>query len=208
MGFYYKKKSYLWWKQPGGFRPSQGRGDCWGLSGEKSEIWGKVRVPRLKTGFDHWVGRIYHLTDEQAGCLETQSWDSRSRFCSGLGALRWATPTPVPCNSSCSSLMNREHWYSSTKEGNTKTLLCLNWFLSVSLRKEKYRKRVSKTRGDVWGSVFFKKQKCFLRYTFTGAPGWLSRMSIQLQLRFMISWFVSSSPVLGSVLTAQSLEPA
>ena len=40
-----------------------------------------------------------------------------------------------------------------------------------------------------------------------GAPGWLSRLSIRLQLR---SWsqFVSSSPALGSVWTAQSLEPA
>ena len=36
-----------------------------------------------------------------------------------------------------------------------------------------------------------------------GAPGWLSRLSIQLT-----SWFVGSSPTLGSVLTAQSLEPA
>ena len=41
------------------------------------------------------------------------------------------------------------------------------------------------------------------------APGWLSWLSIRLQHR---SWsptqFVSSSPALGSVLTAQSLEPA
>ena len=41
-----------------------------------------------------------------------------------------------------------------------------------------------------------------------GAPGWLSQLCVRLQLRFMISWFVSLSPTSGSVLTAQSLEPA
>ena len=39
-----------------------------------------------------------------------------------------------------------------------------------------------------------------------GAPGWLSWLSVQLRLR--ISWFVSLSPMSGSVLTARSLEPA
>ena len=40
-----------------------------------------------------------------------------------------------------------------------------------------------------------------------GAPGWLSRLS-PTSAQVMISRFMSSSPVLGSVLTAQSLEPA
>ena len=38
-----------------------------------------------------------------------------------------------------------------------------------------------------------------------GTPGWLSQLSVQLWLR---SQFVGSSPASGSVLTAQSLEPA
>ena len=40
-----------------------------------------------------------------------------------------------------------------------------------------------------------------------GAPGWLSRLSIRLSIsaQIMISWFMGSSPTLGSVL---SLEPA
>ena len=39
------------------------------------------------------------------------------------------------------------------------------------------------------------------------APGWLSRLSLWLLIltQVMISWFVSSSPVLGSVLTVQIL---
>ena len=42
-----------------------------------------------------------------------------------------------------------------------------------------------------------------------GAPGWLNPLSIQLFIlaQVMIPWFLSSSPALGSVLTAQSLEP-
>ena len=37
---------------------------------------------------------------------------------------------------------------------------------------------------------------------------WLSQLSVWLWLKVMISWFVSSSPALDFVLTAQSLEPA
>ena len=39
-----------------------------------------------------------------------------------------------------------------------------------------------------------------------GVPGWLSWLSDQLWLRFVVFglWFVSSSPELGSVLTGQS----
>ena len=40
-----------------------------------------------------------------------------------------------------------------------------------------------------------------------GAPGWLSRLSVWLA-QVVISWFVGLSPALGSVLIAQSLEPA
>ena len=39
-----------------------------------------------------------------------------------------------------------------------------------------------------------------------GAPGWLSRLSVQLWLK--VSQFMNSSPTSDSVLTAQSLEPA
>ena len=43
-----------------------------------------------------------------------------------------------------------------------------------------------------------------------GVPGGLSRLSVRLSIstQVMISRFVSSSPASGSVLTAQSLEPA
>ena len=38
---------------------------------------------------------------------------------------------------------------------------------------------------------------------------WVAQLVKQLTLaQVMISWFVGSSPVMGSVLTAQSLEPA
>ena len=39
-----------------------------------------------------------------------------------------------------------------------------------------------------------------------GVPGWLSRLSVQVQVTIL--QFVSLSPMSGSVLTAQSLEPA
>ena len=40
-----------------------------------------------------------------------------------------------------------------------------------------------------------------------GAPEWLSRLSVQLLVlaQVMISWFMSLSPALGSVLTVQNL---
>ena len=43
-----------------------------------------------------------------------------------------------------------------------------------------------------------------------GAPGWLSRLGVQLLMsaQVVISQFVGSSPMSGSVLTAQSMEPA
>ena len=49
-----------------------------------------------------------------------------------------------------------------------------------------------------------------LDVSFYGAPGWLSLLSqVHLTLaQVMISRFVGSSPVSGSVLIAQSLEPA
>ena len=48
-----------------------------------------------------------------------------------------------------------------------------------------------------------------LRKKKTGAPGWLSQLGIRLtSAQVMISQFVGSSPTSGSVLTAQSLEPA
>ena len=40
-----------------------------------------------------------------------------------------------------------------------------------------------------------------------GAPGWLL-VKRPTSAQVTISWFVSSSPTLGSVMTAQSLEPA
>ena len=41
----------------------------------------------------------------------------------------------------------------------------------------------------------------------TGAPGWLSWLSVRLlfSAQVMISWFTGSSPASGSVLTARSL---
>ena len=42
----------------------------------------------------------------------------------------------------------------------------------------------------------------------SGAPGWLSQLSVLTSPQIMISQLVSLSPVSGSVLTAQSLEPA
>ena len=41
----------------------------------------------------------------------------------------------------------------------------------------------------------------------SAAPGWLSQLSIRLLVlaQVMISWFLSSSPRLGSALSSQSL---
>ena len=50
-------------------------------------------------------------------------------------------------------------------------------------------------------SIAFKEAR-------SGAPGWLSRLGVQLQLQIMISPSMSSSPTSGSGLTAQGLEPA
>ena len=41
-----------------------------------------------------------------------------------------------------------------------------------------------------------------------GVPRWLSQLSVQLWLQLMISRLMSWSPASGSVLTAQSSEPA
>ena len=43
--------------------------------------------------------------------------------------------------------------------------------------------------------------------SLNGAPGWLSRLSVQLLVlaQVVISWFVSSNPTSGSVLTVRSL---
>ena len=46
-----------------------------------------------------------------------------------------------------------------------------------------------------------------MKSTMSGVPGGLHRLSVR-RAQVMISQFVSSSPVSGSVLTAQSLEPA
>ena len=48
----------------------------------------------------------------------------------------------------------------------------------------------------------------FKRPLTVGAPVWLSWLSDQLWLRSWSQGFMSSSPASGSVLTAQSLEPA
>ena len=43
-----------------------------------------------------------------------------------------------------------------------------------------------------------------------GVTGWFNRLSVRLSVlaQVMISWFLSSRPASGPVLTAQSLEPA
>lgn len=56
----------------GGFQDIKGRRECGGLSGDKSEILRQERVPALKTKFEnHRVGRVPHLTEEEAGCVAT-----------------------------------------------------------------------------------------------------------------------------------------
>ena len=45
-----------------------------------------------------------------------------------------------------------------------------------------------------------------LKNAYVGAPGWLSWLKCPTLTQVMNSWFVSSSPTLGSVLTAQNLE--
>ena len=47
-----------------------------------------------------------------------------------------------------------------------------------------------------------------IRIFSLSAHGWLSRLSIRLWLRSWSHSLLSSSPTSGSVLTAQSLEPA
>lgn len=43
------------------------------LSEDKSEILSKERVPVLTHEFEnHRVGQVLHITDEEAGCLETR----------------------------------------------------------------------------------------------------------------------------------------
>ena len=59
----------------------------------------------------------------------------------------------------------------------------------------------------------FNRQSCLdsnilpLRITFSGAPGWLSQLRIQLLIltQVMISRFMGSIPTSGSVLTVGSL---
>ena len=53
-----------------------------------------------------------------------------------------------------------------------------------------------------WPKAEYRSQS-----TIRGAPGWLSGLSIRLLISAQvgISWFVSSSPTLGSVLTVGSL---
>ena len=52
------------------------------------------------------------------------------------------------------------------------------------------------------------ENKFSVKLLFYRAPGWLSRLSVLTSAQVMISRFVGSSPALGSVLTAQSLESA
>ena len=53
----------------------------------------------------------------------------------------------------------------------------------------------------IGSDLTFKKKHC--------GGAWVAQLVEHMTSpQVMISWFVSSSPVLGSVLTAQSLEPA
>ena len=58
-----------------------------------------------------------------------------------------------------------------------------------------------RTKGTVATEELFKAKN-------QGEPGWLSQLSVRLQLRSPSLQFVSLSPAPGSVLTAQSLDPA
>ena len=60
-------------------------------------------------------------------------------------------------------------------------------------------------KGSVNPSLISKAM--FIQKLSFGAPGWLS-LSVPTSAQVMISQLVSSSPALGSVLTAGSLEPA
>ena len=55
-----------------------------------------------------------------------------------------------------------------------------------------------------WPAVFCYHPSPSRNFSPLGVPRWLSRLSVRLRLR----WLVSLSPASGSVLTAQSLEPA
>ena len=50
--------------------------------------------------------------------------------------------------------------------------------------------------------------RTFLEWVIAVAPEWLSQLSVWTSAQVMISRFVGSGPKLGSVLTAQSLDPA
>ena len=54
--------------------------------------------------------------------------------------------------------------------------------------------------------IIFKLEKIKDKEKIPGAPGWLSQLSVLLLVsaQVMISQFMSSRPVLGSVLTARS----
>ena len=63
-------------------------------------------------------------------------------------------------------------------------------------------------KSQVLGQAFPKFFTCKRKWFFPGESGWLSRPSIRLQLRsaqVVVSRFRSSSPALGSLLSAQSL---
>ena len=54
-----------------------------------------------------------------------------------------------------------------------------------------------------------KVEQMWLKVTFTGVPGWLKSVWLLISAQVMISQFMSSSSVLGSVLSAwDSVSPS
>lgn len=100
----------------------KGRRYSWDLSGEKSEIWGRVRVLVLKSWWDPWDHRWRSWVLREGPATTYSTKTTGAVLAPTPGASHWANPTPAACNSSSCHLMNREHWYLPTKDSNSKTL--------------------------------------------------------------------------------------
>ena len=75
-------------------------------------------------------------------------------------------------------------------------------------RKEFQMGKLRHREGEICSQGHRATPELGLRLEAPGAPGWLSRLKHPTLAQVMVSRFVGSSPTSGSVLTAQSLEPA